>query len=106
MRNLLGKKFGKLTVTQRLEKSKWKCLCDCGNEVISDEEKLISGDIVGCGCKLTTAADVSFGTRIYTDNKPDFSGLKEYFEDDEPDFSGLKNYFEDDEPDFSGLKSV
>lgn len=91
MKNLLGEKFGKLTIIQSLQNSKWKCVCDCGNEVIVSEKELISGKVIGCGCKPTSLESVVPNSRVYLDNEPDFSGLKKYFDDDEPDFSGLKN---------------
>lgn len=55
--NLVGKRFGKLTVVARAEnsssgKTKWICLCDCGNtkrkSVASHD--LISGKVKSCGC--------------------------------------------------------
>ncbi len=89
MNNLLGQKFGKLTVVEK-NGSKWKCVCDCGNEVLLSEKDLIEGNVLGCGCKPTNLEDVVVGIRVYSDDEPDFSGLKKYFNDDEPDFSGLK----------------
>lgn len=89
MNGLLGRKFGKLTVTDKIG-SKWKCVCDCGNIVMASEKDLTAGNTVGCGCKPTGLEDIPAGTRIYSDDEPDFSGLKKFFDDDEPDFSGLK----------------
>ena len=49
--SIIGKKFGKLTVLSLHEKgknSRWKCKCDCGNEIIvlrTSFKKQIS-----CGC--------------------------------------------------------
>lgn len=52
---LLGKKFGRLTVTDYAGKNRflqvmWKCKCDCGNETIVRSSSLISGDSQSCGC--------------------------------------------------------
>lgn len=57
---LIGKKFGKLTVKSyegRFNKddSKYKhsyhnCICDCGNEITVRTSHLISGAIQSCGC--------------------------------------------------------
>jgi hypothetical protein len=52
--NLIGKKFGKLTVIEFAEinkhkKSMWKCRCDCGKEVIVLGSHLVSGHTVSCG---------------------------------------------------------
>ena len=55
--NLIGKRFGKLTVFARAEnspsgKAKWFCICECGNlkrkSVLSND--LISGRVKSCGC--------------------------------------------------------
>lgn len=53
--DLVGMKFGKLTVVsfyqsyngQRL----WKCLCDCGAERVVPTRDLRSGNTRSCGCK-------------------------------------------------------
>ena len=53
--NLLGKKFGKLLVveymgTNKFKKGSWKCKCDCGKEIITDNQHLKSGNTSSCGC--------------------------------------------------------
>lgn len=53
--DLLGQKFGRLTVIERMPNNKrkqavWKCLCDCGNEVIVEAGHLRSGHSQSCGC--------------------------------------------------------
>lgn len=57
VKNLIGKKFGKLSVIARAEnspggKAKWICLCDCGRikekAVLSFD--LSSGKVKSCGC--------------------------------------------------------
>lgn len=56
--NLLGQKFGRLTVVRKLEertkgrKVQWECKCDCGNErkVITTTSHLRSGHTQSCGC--------------------------------------------------------
>ena len=60
MRDLLGQKFGRLTVigfeqsirtnTGNL-RNLWKCRCECGNEKITQDNLLITGKVVSCGCK-------------------------------------------------------
>lgn len=47
--DLKGKRFGKLTAVERI-KGKWRCICDCGNEVIYKTEYLVSGRKKSCGC--------------------------------------------------------
>lgn len=53
--DLIGKKFGKLTVIKRNGTSKdtralWLCKCDCGNEKTVDTTSLIRGFTQSCGC--------------------------------------------------------
>ena len=54
--NLLGKRFGKLTVvSQTNERTKkgsviWECRCDCGNTVRASSDNLIYGNQRSCGC--------------------------------------------------------
>lgn len=54
MINMIGQKFGRLTVVDfnRLENHKtyWKCICDCGLTVISTGNNLRSGNTKSCGC--------------------------------------------------------
>lgn len=52
--NLIGQKFGKLTVIEQMpsknQRRQWKCLCDCGNITIASTTALRSGDTSSCGC--------------------------------------------------------
>lgn len=55
MYDLLNRKFGKLTVLERVSKSKnnkggWLCLCECGNKVIVPANRLLTGHTKSCGC--------------------------------------------------------
>lgn len=56
--NLIGQKFGRLTVIRSLSMKerkcktfKWLCKCDCGNETTTSTQKLMNGDQVSCGCQ-------------------------------------------------------
>ena len=49
-KNLVGMKFGRLLVLEYIGKSKWKCLCDCGNTTIVNRGNLLSGNTKSCGC--------------------------------------------------------
>lgn len=59
-KDLTGQKFGKLTVVEMLYNYKRKkggqpvtycrCLCDCGNEVIRQAQKLKTSKLPSCGC--------------------------------------------------------
>ena len=52
--NLLGKKFGKLTVIQQEPSQRgrtvWLCECECGNTKIVNSAELKNGDTLSCGC--------------------------------------------------------
>lgn len=74
--DLIGQKFGKLTVAERTENaknghSKWKCICECGKEVVVEGSSLRRGNTMSCGCynreitikRLTTHGGK--GTRLY-----------------------------------------
>ena len=53
--DLTGQKFGRLTVIERVEnnkhgKARWKCECECGNDVFIPTGDLKSGRTQSCGC--------------------------------------------------------
>lgn len=52
--NLLGQKFGKLTVIEkadnRNERTCWNCSCECGNTIITTTKNLLDGHTTSCGC--------------------------------------------------------
>lgn len=57
--NMIGKRFGKLTIIERAEthvtpsgqrKVIWRCKCDCGNETMVQSQDLKSGHTKSCGC--------------------------------------------------------
>lgn len=53
--NLIGERFGRLTVISKNGKTKWgnvtwKCACDCGKTVIIPGGHLKSGHTKSCGC--------------------------------------------------------
>lgn len=55
MKDLMGQRFGKLTVIECMGKLdgrrySWKCICDCGNEIIVQTSRLTSGNTKSCGC--------------------------------------------------------
>lgn len=53
-RDLVGQKFGRLTVISRIgyikDKVKWDCLCDCGKHTSPTTNALLSGSSTSCGC--------------------------------------------------------
>ena len=57
--NLVGQRFGRLTVLERVENEitssgnsvvMWRCLCDCGEEIIIRSSALLHGYTKSCGC--------------------------------------------------------
>jgi len=67
VKNEKNKKFGKLTTIEYLGKSKWKCLCDCGNFTEVHSQSLRTGNTKSCGClKIEKATKHGYvGTPIY-----------------------------------------
>lgn len=53
-KNLVNRKFGKLTVLERAgtyaNKITWRCRCDCGNETVVVSTHLLGGITKSCGC--------------------------------------------------------
>lgn len=54
-KDLMGCRFGKLTVTGKTEKKQdryvvWKCRCDCGGEIEVNTKRLTRGTVTNCGC--------------------------------------------------------
>jgi hypothetical protein len=51
---MVGKKFGKLTVLSLDHKTKtdryWRCQCDCGDLKVADGAELRRGTTTHCGC--------------------------------------------------------
>ncbi len=53
--NLSGQRFGRLVVqefsdTSKQDKARWRCLCDCGENVVIVGASLLSGNTTSCGC--------------------------------------------------------
>ena len=57
--NLIGRKFGLLTVISRSpskirkhgSRTMWLCNCKCGNEIIVSSDDLKRGHTISCGCQ-------------------------------------------------------
>lgn len=58
-KSMIGEKHGMLSVIERVENQvyssgtirvRYRCKCDCGNEVIVEGHSLSSGNTVSCGC--------------------------------------------------------
>lgn len=71
MSDLVGKRYGKLTVIERAGSDKykqalWLCKCECGNTKITNTNRLNAGKTKSCGC--TNKGNTSHGlcgTRIH-----------------------------------------
>lgn len=54
LKDFVGKRFGKLTVTEYAGKEagmhRWRCRCDCGNMTVVGQTLLQSGKTKSCGC--------------------------------------------------------
>ena len=57
--DLSGQRFGRLTVISRADDfvnkngapvTRWRCVCDCGNETIVRAQNLVNGTTKSCGC--------------------------------------------------------
>lgn len=66
-KDLIGKRFERLTVVGKSEdRSKWKCLCDCGNVTYVITSNLTRGNTKSCGClqkEMASAAKKTHGLR-------------------------------------------
>lgn len=72
--NLIGKRFGRLTVIEEAPrgkqkpKCKWyRCKCDCGNEIVTYTPMLTEGITRSCGClqKESRFVDITGQTKGY-----------------------------------------
>ena len=50
MKSLSGQKFGRLTAIEYMPGSKYRCICDCGEEAVVKTYSLNSGITKSCGC--------------------------------------------------------
>ncbi len=76
--NIIGKKFGRLTVLsfshydKAKERNYWNCLCECGNEVVRSTCDLKSSKTPSCGCYKKERATKGLN------KKHDLTGTKLY----------------------------
>ncbi len=62
--NLTGRRFGKLVAFGRAangvgNKTRWHCVCDCGNTTVSYSNNLLRGKSQSCGCVRKTTLPAS-----------------------------------------------
>ena len=71
--NIVGKKFGRLLVIEKANSlngcTRWRCLCDCGNECIVQSSSLKSGNTKSCGCYKRENAKKLYSTVRQNDKK-------------------------------------
>lgn len=84
--DLTGQTFGKLTVLQYMDNSKWLCRCSCGNTTIIQTCHLKDGHTNSCGC-LHSKGEL-FISQFLNNNKIHFK--KEYTCDDLKNNQGNK----------------
>jgi len=92
LKNLIGQKFGRLTVIGRSEDKSsrpyWDCVCECSNTCVIRGQRLVSGVTSSCGCKrreekLThgmsqTSAYYRWYNMINRCTKPEIESYKNY----------------------------
>jgi len=73
IKNEIGNRYGRLVVIERRGQTKgrqalWKCVCDCGIEVITQGASLRNGHTSSCGClqrEETSKARKTHGMRFH-----------------------------------------
>lgn len=88
--DLIGQRFGKITVVERLCLNKWRqmtwlCICECGNYTKAQTSDLRKGHVLSCGCNRYKDRQTLGGNptrlyriwknmkkRCYNSNNPDF----------------------------------
>lgn len=74
MHDLIGMKFGRLTVIERAcnnkhNRAQWLCKCICGNKKIVPSDCLIKGTSKSCGCLNNDTRKSGISHRIHGDGK-------------------------------------
>ena len=77
-KDLIGERFGMLIVVERSGRSKngnakWRCVCDCGGEIVVRSDHLKRGRTTHCGCLCRDRIELGINyihgqcyTRLYT----------------------------------------
>ena len=75
--DIIGKQFGLLTVIKRVpdpnnpNRTKWLCLCECGNTHLAERNHLIDGHINSCGClKRKSLGELKIQSLLEKNNIP------------------------------------
>ena len=88
MKDIVGKRFGKLVVLGKVDAGKYQykslCLCDCGNTKVVLNGSLASGNTKSCGCivnkhgmKNTSTYNI-WDTMIARCHRPSHKSYKDY----------------------------
>lgn len=93
--NLIGQKFGLLTVLEETDIRKgkcvvWKCQCDCGNITYAISNALTKGDIKSCGC-IKSYGEAKI-TQILLDNNIYFEREKQFNDCRFPDTNRMARF--------------
>lgn len=104
-KNLVGQKFGRLTVLYRAEDYvspkgrhivKWHCVCDCGNECDVRSDGMCIGRVQSCGCyqedRLLEAIKKYNIYDLSNDYGIGYTSKGEPFYFDLEDYEKIKNY--------------
>lgn len=74
LKDLTGRKFGKLTVVSYAGNGEWNCICDCGNEKIANGAYLRRGTN-SCGCmRRDDLSGKRFGMLTVVQHDKSYSG--------------------------------
>lgn len=91
--NLIGRKFGRLTVLRQVKNNtpqrRWLCRCDCGSEITALSSWLVSGHVKSCGCLRSEGNSVS---EVFIKTILDKRNLSYNTEQAFPDCIGLKGW--------------
>lgn len=83
IKNIIGKRVGRLTVLEEVGRDKWrsvlwKCKCDCGNKTIVCSGSLKSGNTKSCGCLQKERSSETNKGENSPRHKHGLSGTNEY----------------------------
>ena len=81
---MIGQKYEKLTVVERLKGSVYKCICDCGNDKLIKVGHFNAGYAKSCGChverhnKYKSKEHISWGNMIARCHNKNNKRFKDY----------------------------
>jgi len=90
--DLIGQRFGRLTVVEKMEpivyqykkkrssKIRYRCKCDCGNEIITISDSLRQGRTISCKCILKGETSPKYNPNITQEERERGRKYPEYAE--------------------------